>query len=274
MPMDGSEVTRYQDFRKFLHDLYDKRKSDLGRYSFRQFSEDLGFKPTNYVHLVVKGQRNFSLDAINKIKTNLKWTAQQKKYFHNLVLLNQATDEDEKAKYLNELAKVTGKKRAVINPDQYNYFSNWYIPVLREIVSLKGFVSNLNWMSKKLRPRVEEDLIKKALGILERLNMIKRIKNRWVQNEEHLTTEQEVTSEMVFNYHKSMLNLSLHAIDHASTQRDISAMTMSLSAKQFEWLKQRLIDFRDEIQQELQDMQDDPSIVGQLNIQLFQVTEE
>ena len=267
-------VTQYEDYRTFLKDCYDFRKSSMKKYSYRAFAEDLGFEASNFLHLIVTGKRNLSLDALQRIQKNFDWTAQQKKYFHNLVLFNQAESESEKNKLKNELEKICGRKRQLLTEDQYAYFTMWYLPVLKEVVSLKGFVSNLNWISKKLKPKVSEDALRKALAVLERLNMIKRIKNAWVQTSEHLTTPMEVTSDLIHNYHKQMLDLSLKALDLSGNERDISAMTMSVSKKQFDWLKQRVIDFRDEIQQELQGMTDEPTQVVQLNIQLFPTTEE
>lgn len=267
-------ILNYSDYRLFLKDLYQAKKSSRAGYSYRRFAADLGFNPSNYIHLVITGKRNLSPEAVDKIKSKLKWTAQQKKYFINLVLHNQSESAEQKLAYQNELDKILGKKRQVINPDRYAYFSTWYIPVIREILVLKGFTSSLDWIAHKLKPRVDKPLIKEALQILARLKMIVNEGKRWMQSEEHLTTPSEITSELIHNYHREQIKLSLMALELAPQARDISAMTMSLSKPQFEWLKQRLIDFRDEIQQELQSSTEEPTLVGQLNIQLFPVTED
>lgn len=267
-------VSQYDDFRVFLKDVYDYRKTLHKKYSYRSLAQELGFEASNFLHLIITGKRNLSLDAIHKIKNHFNWTAQHKKYFHFLVLCNQSNEVTEKQKYKTELEKILGKNRQMLSEDQYAYFSMWYLPVLKELVALKGFVSNLNWISKKLKPRVPEDSLRKGLAILERLNMIRQIKNKWQQTSEHLTTPIEITSDLIHNYHKQMLELSHNALNLPAQVRDVSAMTMSLSKKQFEWLKQRVVDFRDEIQQELQGMKDDPTLVAQLNIQIFPVTEE
>lgn len=62
------------------------------------------------------------------------------------------------------------------------------------------------------------------------------------------------------------------ALKYPLESRDISAMTMGLSKAQFETIKQRVIDFRNEIQQELQGAPQENEIVAQLNIQLYPVT--
>lgn len=269
-------VLDYDDYRLFLKDLYSARKASRAGYSYRRFAEDLGFTPSNFIHLVVSGKRNLSQDAIDKIKSHLKkWTAQQKKFFQNLVFFNQSGQGVERDRYRAELDKILGKKRALLNPDQDAYFSNWYVPVIREILALKGFVSDLSWIVHKLKPRVERTKVQEALRVLARLKMIVKRETGWSQNDEHLATPAEITSDLVHNYHAEMLKLSAQAIDLPAESRDVSAMTMSLSPAQFAWLKQRVVDFRDEIQQELQGMDDkEHTLVAQLNIQLFPVTKD
>lgn len=270
------DILGYQGYRQFLADLYSAYKAERKNYSYRRFSEDLGFKSSNYLHLIITRKRNLSLEGIGKIRQHIPfWRAREKDYFQALVLFNQAPDGPERRKRTAELDKILRKKRVLLNPDQDAYFSTWYIPVIRELFSFRTFVSNLNWISRKLRPRVPEDLVKEALLTLERLGMIVKAGSKWIQNHKHLTTEAEVTSDRIHGYHREMLKLSQGALAHPARERDISAMTMSLSPSQFTALKQRVIDFRDDIQQELQEQAgEEPTVVGQLNIQLFKATED
>lgn len=266
-------ILNYQDYRIFLHDLYAQQRETHKRYSYRKFAEGLGFKASNFLHLVIGRKRGLSDEAIGKIQKHIDWTAQEKKYFSYLVHFNQALTEKERLGFKMKLDKLTGDRRGLISEDEHDYFSKWYIPILKEIVGLKGFVSHLNWIAKKIRPHLSEDLIKEGLQKLERLGLLKHKNNRWIQTQEHLTTSSEVTSNLIHGYHRQMLELSLNALGLPGAKRDISAMTISLSPKQFNWLKARVIAFRDEIQQEFQDSNSEATLVAQLNIQLFPVTE-
>jgi len=223
--IEAPSILNYQDYREFLREVYSEQKKRLPRYSYRKFSEDLGFKASNYLHLVLKGERNLSLDAVGRIKNSFHWSAQEKKYFHHLVLLNQASTPKEREKNQTQLDKLLTGKRKLLDADEHLYFSNWFIPVIREIISLKQFVKNLNWIAKKLQPKVTESQVKEAIQTLERLGMVEKDKGKWKQSTEHLTTEIELTSELVHNYHNEMLNLSQKALDHKAKDRDISAVT-------------------------------------------------
>lgn len=272
MPAEIPQIFDYSDYRQFLKELYVVRKQMRAGYSYRRFATDLGFQPSNHLYLITQGKRGLSREGIEKIKKHLSWTSQQKRYFESLVFLAQSTSAAEIRNHRNTLDKILGKRRQTLYPDQYAYFSAWYIPIIREVITLKGIAPRLITIAKRLRPAITISQVKHALDVLARLDLIVKIGSAWKQKSPHLTTSPEVTSEMVYRYHKEMIKLSRAALELPGDTRDISAMTMSLSLQQFRWLKQRLIDFRDEIEQDLQDMKDVPDLVAQLNIQFFSVT--
>lgn len=261
------------DYRQFLKDLYLSHKEKDRRYSYRKFAQEFGFKPSNFLHLVVAGKRSLSLEAVKKIQNNLNLSAQAKKYFYHLVQFNQTKNSEEKNTAYEEMQRILGKRRTTLKPEQHHLFSRWFLPVLKEVVTMKGFVSNLNWISKKIRPRVSEDLIKQGLEILERLKIVEYKNGQWKQLCEHVSTENDITSEEVSRYHANVLDQAKKALKYPLQDRDISAMTMGLSKSQFAALKQRMVDFKNEIQQELQSAPQENEMVAQLNIQLYPVTE-
>jgi len=271
--MNQPNILNYNNFRAFFYDEYEYKKKTEKYYSYRKLATNYGLNPTNYFHLVIQGKRNLSLKSLQTILKNLSWASQQKRYFECLVLYNQEESLEKKAKHFEKLNKILGKQRSFLKKEHFSYFGHWYLPVIRELISLKGFVSHLNWMSKKLRPHIPENLIREALSVLEKLKFIKKIKGKWAQSEEHLATEDEVSSEVLFNYHLNLLDLSKQSLEYPAEDRDIAAMTMSVSQDQFASLKQRVRDFRDEIQQELETAKVESSMVCQLNMQLFLVTE-
>lgn len=266
-------ILDYSDYRLFLKDWYSLNKTNNQKYSYRQFAVDLGFTYSNFLHLVVTGKRNCSEDAIRKIQAALLKSAQEKKYFSLLVAQNQEVDSVKKEILNEKMKSLHGKKRQLIDSDQARFFMNWYIPVLREVICLKGFVSNLSWISKKLLPTVPQDKILEGLQILERLGYIKKEGNRYNQVSSHLTTSSEINSEWIARYHQEMIGLALEALQIPSDLRDISSMTMGVSQSQFDRIKKKIVAFRDEIQHEFEDdVSQTPDRVVQLNIQFFPLT--
>lgn len=273
--MSGPQVLEYSDYRQFLKDVYLYRKSLNKPYSYRHFAEELGLKPTNYLHLVISGKRNLSLEKLEVINENLFKKEADQKFMYHLVRLNHLGDDPKTDKHQKEISRLAGQHNSVLGDDHEAFFQNWYIPILKEIVSLKGFVSNLNWISKKIQPTVDEDLIKESLNILQRLGFIELKNGRWSQLKEHVSTLPEVTSNVIMDYHQEMLDLSKTALLQIEAgQRDFSAMTMSVSADQLDMVKEELAEFRDRLQRKLDASSSKATDVVQLNMQLFPVTNQ
>src|SRR5262249_27226399 len=143
----------YDDPLLFLKDLYLLRKTKKTRFSFRKFASELGFKASNYLHLVINGKRLLSPEAVQKIVDSLRLKAAERKYLANLVFLSQCRNPKQKEKLIAERETLLKKHRSLIHPEQYAYFSRWYLPVLREIVSLRNFHPNSKWITRKLKLR-------------------------------------------------------------------------------------------------------------------------
>lgn len=163
MTSPARTIITHTNYRDYLRELYAMKKTARAGYSWRRFAEDLGLNPSNFLHLVATGKRNLSQEALETIKAHLELSAQQKKFFHYLVLWNQETVADLADKWRGELDKILGKKRKLIPPDQFAYFSTWYIPVIREILVLKDFASSLGWIARKLKPAISPIAVREAI---------------------------------------------------------------------------------------------------------------
>lgn len=73
--MSTPNITDYDNFRSYLQDLYKFKKQTISKYSYRRLAEDLGFTPTNFLHLVISEKKNLSEEAIVKICKHIPWTA-------------------------------------------------------------------------------------------------------------------------------------------------------------------------------------------------------
>src|SRR3989339_32314 len=169
-----TEIMSYECYRLFLRDYYENKKKQRGGYSYRKFSRDFGFSSANHLYLVIEGKRNLSDDAIVRIKSLIKGTAQEKRYFETLVRYNQATTDVEKQKNKAKLDDIKAMCRAVVDDKKYSYLSGWHIPVIREMIALKGFVPSLDWVEKNIYPPVKRAKIREAFQILQKLGMLEK----------------------------------------------------------------------------------------------------
>lgn len=269
-------VFHYQDYRKFLKDWYLNAKASRGSFSFRTFSKKAGFQSTNFLKLVMDGARNLTEESVAKFALALKLNKQEQEFFRNLVFFNQAKTHEQKNIYYQRL--LQSKKYSELKPiekNQYEYYSAWYHPVIRELAASKTFDGSAESISRQLFPEVTPAQVERSLQLLESLGFIEKIPDgRYRQASSLISTGAEVSSLVVFNYHKLLLSLCGEVLDRAApSRRDISTMTLGIARGRLAQLKKKIQEFRQEILKLVAD-DDQPDEVVQLNIQLFPVTRD
>lgn len=267
------EIYSYTNFRKLLEDYYvQEKKKAPDKVSYRFLAKRAGFSSPNFLHLVIKGKKNLGHESIHRMARVMGLNKRESLFFESLVLFNQCTDPQEKSLAFEKVIsfrEYRNAKKLVL--DQYDYFSKWYYPVIREMVNLDNFQEDPLWVSRTINPQITVAEASEALSKLESLGLIKRsAAGRLCQTDSNLTTEEEVASTALAKFHEMMIRHGLESLKKTADEREISGLTMSLSAEQFHQVRQKIREFHREIQKLIADNgQDSPKQICQLNFQLF-----
>ncbi|MFO1462854.1 MAG: TIGR02147 family protein [bacterium] len=275
-PSSAVSVFHYLDYRKFLRDWYQEAKASRGSFSFRTFSKRAGFQSTNFFKLVMDGDRNLTEESISKFTLALKLNKQEQEFFRNLVFFNQAKTNEQKSHYYAKL--LQSKKYSELKPiekNQYEYYSAWYHPVIRELAVSKKCDGSPDSIARQLSPEVSVAQVERSLQLLESLGFIQKTSDgRYRQASPLVSTGAEVASLVVFNYHKLLLSLCQEVMDQSSpVRRDVSTMTLGIAKGRIPQLKKKIQEFRQEVLKLVAD-DAEPDEVVQLNIQLFPLTQD
>ncbi|MBT3181779.1 MAG: TIGR02147 family protein [Deltaproteobacteria bacterium] len=268
-------VFAFDDYRKFLKAWYESAKKVHSSFSYRAFSKNAGFNSSNFFMLVMQGKRNLTEESIGKMIKGLELNKQEKEFFRNLVLFNQAKRHEDKDVHYQRLLK--SKKFRQLKPIekvQYEYYSNWYHPVVRELVVAKDFDGTSSWIADHISPPITDVQAEKSIELLERLGFIEKDENgKWKQTSTILSTGPVVQSIVVHNYHKSILDLSRLLMDDLGGMgdRDVSSLTLGVTKDQVDEINNRIRAFRKDIMEMVSNVKE-PEEVLQLNIQLYPVT--
>lgn len=268
-------IYEYHNYRLYLSNLFEYFKEIKPAFSYRFFSKQAGFRSPNFLKLVIEGKRNLSGESIEKFSLAFKLNQKEKDYFRNLVQLNQATTIEEKAYYSEQIFKSSAYRK--INPlkkEQHDYYTNWYYIAIREMVDLPNFKNDPNWIANHLRPKTSPQDAEKALSELEKLGLIQKDRNgKYEQIDQIVSTGDEVASNDVAKFLQLMSHRGAESIDLIpAPQRDISAVTVTLSEKNFLKIKQLIQDFRKQLLQIAQEEQS-AEAVYQINFHIFPLTE-
>ena len=95
----------YLDYRRFLRDAFEEKKNTLQGFSYRTFSRSAGIVSPSFLKLVMDGKRNLTPSSIRKFARGFRLKPDEAEYFENLVLYNQAADEEEGEHYFAKLSR-------------------------------------------------------------------------------------------------------------------------------------------------------------------------
>ncbi len=267
-------VYDYLDYRVFLKDLFEYNKNHRNNFSYRFFSREAGFSSPNFLKLVTEGQRNLTNTSIAKIAKGFRLKKQESEFFEDLVFMNQADTHDEKNRYYRKMLAVREYiNNHRIDKAKYEYFSKWYYPAIREIITFNNHRLTPAQIAQRLNPQISPREAERALKLLMELELIsKDADGCWQRSDKVVTTGAEVQSHVIANFHREMLTLATESIERfPSEERDITALTLSVSHHALVDIKARMTSFRRELL-ELATEDENSDQVYQINFQVFPLT--
>ncbi|HKP95861.1 MAG TPA: TIGR02147 family protein [Fibrobacteria bacterium] len=274
--MTSPNLLLYSDYRLFLRELYETRKTANPNFSFRYLSQRAGINSSAFYKYVMDGKRNLTKATILKTCQALGLKDREAEYFENLVFFNQAKTLKEKNLYFDKLTRLRGhydKRR--VREEQYAFYEEWHHSAVRELLECMRFTGDFEALAKRLIPAISAKQAEESLGLLARLGMARKdAQGRWRQADPVLTTGGQVEAEIVIEFQRRMLKLALDAFDKAKAgERLMSSTTFGISAGTFDLFKKKIRDLKAELL-ELARLDGKPSRVYQLNLNLFPLSKE
>jgi uncharacterized protein (TIGR02147 family) len=264
-------VFEYQDFRQFLRDFYAAQKAKSRAFSHRAFCKRAGLSSSNYLNLVMKGERDLSSEMAPRFAKACGLAKREADFFCDLVAYCQAKTTEEKQRWHERLARFRKFREAHrLVGEQTAYHANWYMPAVRELATLAAFQEDPQWIAAALEPPISERQALEALDTLQKLALLVRDGSGKLRQAQALvTTGPGPLGHQIFVYHQGMLDLAKRALDHLPREeRDISSLTLCVAESTVPILKERIREFRRELL-ELAELEPAPERVLQLNFQMF-----
>jgi uncharacterized protein (TIGR02147 family) len=267
------DVLEYADYRRFLADYYRARKASEPGFSLRALAQEAGFPSHGHLKDLMDGARNLSQKTLMKLVPALGLEGRRARYFENLVFFNQARTLREQRMYHDRLRAAPAKSGLrKLDASQLRAFRSWHTAAIREMIALKGFRADPDWIARKLLPRSDTRAVRDALEELLAAGLIRRTANGFRQAEPDVTTDDEIRSFHVRSYHADALQLAARALDDIpAADRDVSAVCFAIRGEDWPALKKRL----QELRKELKALEAKPGHgdrLVQINLQAFPLT--
>lgn len=273
VPARADSVFHYLDYRRFLADYYARQKRDEYGFSYRVFSRRAGCKSTNYPCLVIKGKRNLTDDMALRFARACGLEKNAAAYFCDLVRYNQARGGPAKERCYAQLLRFAQFRNVhQLSAAQAQYFSEWYIPAIRELAARADFRAEPEWIADQLLPSITQPQARKALKVLFELGFLVTDEDGRVRRAHELVSSGGPLGHQLVAYHRAMLERASAAIDLVPRdEREISSVTLCVSQAKLLELKQQIRDFRRHLLQTAEGQNDFERVV-QVCFQLFPIS--
>jgi uncharacterized protein (TIGR02147 family) len=260
-------VFEYLDYRQFLRDHIAHLKAQK-KYSARSFARKAGFKNSNFINLIIKGERNLTRASLKKLAQAFEFKTSEVSYLERLLQFSRAKTAEEQNGILQDLFKSSRKSELrEVAEAQYEYFSNWVI--LAAFVALSS-----DWKYKSIKEQAEDFGIsprdmEKGFETLEKLKLIKKRAGVFHPTNETIKTPREMQSVSVQNYHQQMIQKAVESMkERKRHERHFGSLSVTLSQEEYQEATARLFEFKEEMLASF-GQSNSPDRVYQLNFQLF-----
>lgn len=241
------------DLIELLNIDYQRRCEKNKSYSLRAFARDLDVQAATLSH-IMRRKRAASAEIKQKIYDALKLSVDQRNY------LNNQTDED-----LHRFDKR--------DMDVFISLSEWYFDAICELVRLKGFESNIEFVSSRLG--ISYDEAKSSLDRLFEMGILKETPNKtWIDsNENSIVYGGDQTNFALQRLQRQLLEKGIEALEKTPKKdREQASMVMAINKKDLPEAKAKIKAFHQELCAYMQRPNRDSDEVYQLITSFFPLT--
>lgn len=267
-------IFEYSDYREFLRDTYELKKAKNPHFSYRYLAMKAEINSSGFFKLIIEGKRNLTKASLLKTCKAFELKAKEAEYFENLVFFNQAKTLDEKNHFFEKLIFAQKKnKHEPIQRDKFQYFSEWYHPVVRELAVMPHIKGNAEKIAQAIQPSITLQQVRQSLQLLLDLEFLKKKGRGYIQTQPTLTSGSGIYSHDLINYQVKNLKLAQKAFDIVkANQRLHSSTTLGVSEKTYQLMVKKSRQFREQLQ-EIAEKDDAPENVYLLQMSLFPLSQ-
>jgi len=259
----------YLDYRDYLKDFYDERKSEHAYFSYRLFGSKIDLDSSYLAKVLIK-DRHIAEKTIKKVIEYCGFCGKEAEYFESLVHFVKAKTLRESKYFFEKLLALKSVSTRTIVNYQYEFYQKWYYSAIRSLLEFYEFKDDYKALAEQLSPAITVKEAKTSVQLLEKLQMIKRdSQGIYRLTDCAITTGSQWHSIAIETFQRESIRLSEESLTrHKKKHRDISTITMNINETDFQEIRQRIKEFRDSIIKYVNE-QKTPDRVVQLNIQIF-----
>jgi uncharacterized protein (TIGR02147 family) len=263
------DLFAFEKWEAFVEAVYAELKKIDKDYSYKLFTEQLGFGKCNAMYLLVNGYRPLTKKGGERLIEGLGLSGKRRRYFLALVGAGAAKSAADQEKCVQALVDLKRESAAdELDQDQIEFFSHWHHAVILETLGLHSASDDPHWLQENIWPRLSTAVIEESLQFLLRAGFLMkdRKKGRLVPVGDVVTARKVYGMAMV-SYHQQLLDIGKRAIiEKTVEERDITSLTLAVSAADYETIVEQINALREKLAAMARETKASDSVVH-INIQ-------
>lgn len=266
------------DYRTLLKEAWESKRKKNPAYSLRAFSRDIGLSVSK-LSLVLRGEARLGVDHAFQIAPRLGLDEETQEAFRLSAVIEVTRNPDLQAEYVNRLASLQGQSESVqLSLDIFRAIADWYHIPLLLLLSQSREDQSSRALAKRLGITTTE--VDCAIDRLMRLNLIERDEEvgRYRRSTQFNQIYSPRRNEALRRFHREMGEKALTAVSEREThERVVGSETFTLRPEHLKEIEARIMNFKKEISQLVDQLSDLPSNedheIYHLQIICFPITE-
>ena len=268
------DLFKYTHFGPYLRDWFEAAKAEGRPLSVQTVSTALGLKSKSLLHRLMNDPKATMspqvAEALSKFIGHGKLEAE---YFQYLVLFCRVRTSEEKGKLYAHMHRLLERLRPQYLADwQLDYFQEWHMPALRELVDCKPAPRTADEVAKRMYPPISVAQARKGIELLLKLGLIaeRRGGHGWQSTQRVLDAPPDLTNVVVHGYQKKMLECAMNAHENLdAAKREMVTTTFSIPGKDFEAIRTVVRNFQNDLTRAILSLDGQCDDVYQVNVQFF-----
>lgn len=247
-------IFEYLDYRVYLKDSYEERKSESPFYSYRVMAESFGLFPSNLFR-ILHGDAHLPARCQSRAIEVLGLTGRSAEYFLLLIAYSRERSAKARSEILEKAMALRDVSRKTVEERELEYFTNWWTPVVRALLELTAGRANPGELGASLLPPVDAKDVQASLELLTELGMIKKASSgRLLPAEVHLTAGGPAKAKAIHAFQKQILALASDSLKRFKpADRDVSTLTLSVDDRAFGEIRELIRECRRQIQKTVEE---------------------
>ncbi|MGL1936182.1 MAG: TIGR02147 family protein [Fibrobacterales bacterium] len=263
----------YYNYRTYLKDYYEYRKSMDAQFTYRSFLKDTGLKSSGIYIDIVRDRRKITLNVIKQFSIVMQLTEKEEQYFILMMHFTDAKTHATKQEIFEQMTAMLPRSIRSITRAQREYYQQWHHLAIKEALLIMNIDENYQDMARFLTPRVSPAKVKHTIKLLHDIDLIEKRDGYWRPKNNRIAGD-HIDALTMHEVQKQFIDLGKESLGlFTKEKRNVSGTSMTVSQMGAERIIHKIDRFRQEIVDVL-NSDTEENQVYHLNVQFFPLSKE